>query len=129
MMIEYNGPFADAYQEAIGRYLQERCQEDQYLAQACKDCKKTLLDCLGYVKTEAKRKSHNGVAVISDEQVYEWVVHYILEGGNLEVTEPPKETKKEVRKTPVKEKEQKTAPAMKVVKPQESTDQLMLFDF
>lgn len=57
---------------------------------------KSLDGVLAYVKSEARKQQKDGVAVIPDDEVYGWAVHYILE-DSLDF-EPKAKAKAEVEK-------------------------------
>ncbi|WP_308687267.1 Cas9 inhibitor AcrIIA9 family protein [uncultured Treponema sp.] len=78
-MVDVAEEAKEAYKAAIVKYLQERCRTDKYLAEACKKENKTLDGVIKYIIGEARKKSENNVAVISDAEVYEMAAHYILE--------------------------------------------------
>ena len=59
--------------------LESRCKDDPFLAEACKKQNKTLDGVIKYVTQEARKQAVKNCAVIEDEEVYEWAVHYILE--------------------------------------------------
>lgn len=78
-MVDITEQAKQAYKTAIIGYLCERCKTDTYLAEACKKENKSLDGCIKYVTQQARKKAENNVAVIPDEEVFEWAVHYILE--------------------------------------------------
>lgn len=78
-MVDVTEQAKQAYKTAIIGYLRERCKTDTYLAEACKKENKSLDGCIKYITEQARKKAENNVAVIPDAEVFEWVVHYILE--------------------------------------------------
>lgn len=88
----------------IADYLLTRIETDQCLKEKLEETNKTLKGCIEYVKSEAKKQAENGMAWVSDEEVWEWVVHYYLE-DSLDF-EPKTAASKEEK--PKKEKEPKT---------------------
>lgn len=78
-MVDVTEEAKEAYKSAIVKYLQERCKTDKYLAEACKKENKTLDGVVKYIIGEARKRKDGNVAVISDAEVYEMAVHYILE--------------------------------------------------
>lgn len=68
-----------AYKKAIAAYLIQRAQQDVFLLEAMAKEGKSLDGVLAYVKSEARKQQKDGVAVIPDDEVYGWAVHYILE--------------------------------------------------
>lgn len=78
-MVDVTEEAKEAYKSAIVKYLQERCKTDRYLAEACKKENKTLDGVVKHIIDEARKRKEGNVAVISDAEVYEMAVHYILE--------------------------------------------------
>lgn len=78
-MVDVTEQANQAYKSAIVKYLQERCKTDRYLAEACKKENKTLDGVVKHIIGEARKRKKGNVAVISDAEVYEMAVHYILE--------------------------------------------------
>lgn len=78
-MIDLNAQMDKAYKQAIFKYLKERIKEDDFLAEAIKNPDKSIEGVIAYVKHEAKKQAENGCAWIPDEEVFNWVVHYIME--------------------------------------------------
>lgn len=78
-MVDVTEQAKQAYKSAIVKYLQERCKTDKYLAEACKKENKSLDGVIKYIIGEARKRKEGNVAVISDAEVYEMAVHYILE--------------------------------------------------
>lgn len=67
------------YKRMIAQALQKRMDEDPLFKAKCESSEKTLEGVLSYVKGEARRQSEGGCAVIADEEVYQWAVHYVIE--------------------------------------------------
>lgn len=80
-MVDVTEEAKEAYKSAIVKYLQERCKTDRYLAEACKKENKTLDGVVKHIIGEARKRKEGNVAVISDAEVYEMAVHYILEAS------------------------------------------------
>lgn len=78
-MVDVTEEAKEAYKSAIVKYLQERCKTDRYLAEACKKENKTLDGVVKHIIGEARKRKEGNVAVISDAEVYEMAVHYIIE--------------------------------------------------
>nr|DAQ89153.1 MAG TPA: PcfK-like protein [Caudoviricetes sp.] len=78
-MVDVTEQAKQAYRSAIIKYLHERCKTDKYLAEACKKENKSLDGVIKYIIGEARKRKEGNVAVISDAEVYEMAVHYILE--------------------------------------------------
>lgn len=78
-MVDVTEEAKEAYKSAIVKYLQERCKTDRYLAEACKKENKSLDGVVKHIIGEARKRKEGNVAVISDAEVYEMAVHYIIE--------------------------------------------------
>lgn len=109
----------DANAKAIVAYLSERIKTDTNLAEACNKEKKTVSGMMAYIKQEARKQAVNGMAMIDDQTVYGWAVHYIQEDS----IEEPEPFKMPDYKNPDTE-------AWKVVQPKKQYDITQLtFDF
>ena len=93
------------YAQAIADYLLERIETDECLRAKLEETNKTLKGCVDYVKSEAKKQAEDGVAMIEDNQVYDWCVHYFLE-DNLDF-EPKAKENKEDKKEKIEEETEK----------------------
>lgn len=82
-----------------------------------------LDECIDYIKSEARKKAQNGVAVIEDKEVFGWAVHYFDEGGNVKIEKT--NTSQKVEKV---EKVEKPKPVVKVKKVDNYEGQMSLFD-
>lgn len=67
------------YKKMIAQALQKRMDEDPLFKAKCDSSTKTLDGVLSYVKGEARKRSEGSCAVIADEEVYQWAVHYVIE--------------------------------------------------
>lgn len=67
------------YKRMIAQALQKRMEEDPLFKAKCDSSTKTLEGVLSYVKGEARNQSEGSCAVIADEEVYQWAVHYVME--------------------------------------------------
>lgn len=86
------------YAQAIANYLLNRIETDECLKNKLEETNKSLKGCVGYVKSEAKKEAEDGVAMIEDQQVYEWAVHYFLEDSlDCEPKEKANKKKNEVQ--------------------------------
>ena len=82
------------YAQAIANYLLNRIETDECLKEKLEETNKTLKGCVEYVKKEAKKQAEDNVAIIEDQQVYEWAVHYFLEDSlDFETKEKPSKKK------------------------------------
>ncbi len=113
-----------AYKKIIADHIVKRLDNDEHLLNKMSETKKTLTGCLNYVKSEAKKQAQDGVAVIPDEDVFNWCVHYFLEDSileepkidvknikdeeNVEDEEEDEEENKEITKPALKKKMTKT---------------------
>ena len=71
----------DSQRVVIGQYLKSRFESDEVLRNAYKDKKRTLRDVYEYVINCARELAKNNNAVmVEDKDVYNWAVHYILDG-------------------------------------------------
>ena len=93
------------YAQAIANYLLGRIETDELLKVKLEETNKTLKGCVDYVKSEAKKQAEDGVAMIEDNQVYDWCVHYFLE-ENLNF-EPKEKESKEDKKEKLEEEAEK----------------------
>ena len=93
------------YAQVIANYLLERIETDECLRAKLEETNKTLKGCVDYVKSEAKKQAEDGVAMIEDNQVYDWCVHYFLE-DNLDF-EPKAKENKEDKKEKIEEETEK----------------------
>lgn len=62
--------------DAIKRYLDERAVSDPQFAGRYANPKKSIDECCKYITGEAYAQQQNGVAVLSDDDVYGMAVHY-----------------------------------------------------
>lgn len=74
----------DSQKVIIGRYLRSRFESDETLRNAYKEQKRTLDDVYEHVIHCARElaKNNNGV-MVEDKDVYNWAVHYILDGDEI----------------------------------------------
>jgi hypothetical protein len=70
-------------EEIIKNYLEQRAQTDPGVAMNLQKKGKTIKKCCEYIKAQARKSATNNVAMIQDEVVYGWAVHYYDE-DNLE---------------------------------------------
>ena len=84
----------------IIEYLLTRTDmNDKYLNE-----EKTLKQMVEFIKNNAKKHAQNGIAMIEDETVYSWAIHYFDETNkDLELSnENKQDTVKEEIKKPIK---------------------------
>lgn len=104
----------DEYKKLIVAHLTKRIKEDSGLGDDVAKDGKTLDGCMTYIKDKARKSASNGVAVIKDDQVYEWAEDYY----RSDVVEKP------AAKTPAKP----TPKTIKKPTPIPTSDQVSLFD-
>ena len=82
--------------------------------------------CIDYIKSQARKRAEDGVAVIEDKEVFGWAVHYFDEDGNVEIDNNFKAT----AKVAVKKEEDKPKKEKPVVKKKAEKDdgQMSIFD-
>lgn len=103
----------------IDYLLSREDMNDNYLNE-----EKCLSQMISFIKSEAKKQAKDGVAMIEDEVVYSWAIHYwdeTNESLKLEKVEKKVETKKKDTPKLVKKVSKSTT-----TKPE---GQLTLFDF
>ena len=98
----------------IDYLLNRKDMNEKYLNE-----EKSLKQMISFIKTEAEKESVNGVAMIEDEVVYGWAIHYFDESN--EDLKIQRESKKIEKKPITKEKK-------KVEKNWTPEGQLTLFD-
>ena len=65
--------------QRIADYLLERIETDLPLREKLESTTKTLKGCVDYCKDQARKHAEDGCAIITDDEVFEWCVHYFLE--------------------------------------------------
>lgn len=128
-----------AYKKAIAAYLIQRAQQDRFLLEAMAKEGKSLDGVLAYVKSEARKQQREGVAVIPDEEVYQWAVHYVIEdsldcepkeGLTIETAAKTKKTAAKTKKSVEKATESGAEPVEKPRKTLKAqVDDQLTFDF
>lgn len=105
----------NSQQDKIKAYLDKRAQEDSLFAVTYAKENKNIQDCCSYITSQAKKQAINGCAMIEDDVVYGWAVHYYDEDdikvdktSNMRVSvnnsAPKTEVKKEAPKAKLKPK-------------------------
>lgn len=110
------------YKRMIAQALRKRMDEDPLFKAKCEESSKTLDGVLAYVKREARKQNEGGCAVIADEEVYQWAVHYVIE-DSLDC-ESKAETPKSVAEPDRKKTEEKPKKTLK-----KQLDDQLTFDF
>lgn len=72
------------FESTIKSYLDKRSEEDNLFAKAYAKAGKTIKECCNYIVRQAKKMQQNGCAVVADDIVFGWAVHYYDE-DNVEV--------------------------------------------
>lgn len=62
--------------ETIKQYLDNRAQTDSLFATTYAKPNKNIDECCSYITSQAKKQASKGCAVISDDVVFGWAVHY-----------------------------------------------------
>ena len=91
--------------QRIADYLLKRIETDLPLREKLESTAKTLKGCVDYCKEQARKHAEDGCAMITDEEVFEWCVHYFLEDS---IKEGSKNSSASTNK--VKDKESVTKP-------------------
>ena len=66
-------------EKIIKKYLAQRSLTDDSVARNMKKPNKSIKGCCDYIKKKAKEAAKDNVAMIADEVVYGWAVHYFDE--------------------------------------------------
>ena len=74
--------------KSIFNFLQEKAITDLIFADKLNNSKQTAKDLKTYIESEARKSAKNGCAMIADEVVYGWAIHFIDENikGNENAT-------------------------------------------
>lgn len=116
----------EEYKKMIAKYLSDRCKEDLYLAEAVQKPGKTLDGVIKYVTSEARKKAQGNVAVIPDDEVYSWAVHYILEDS---LDSEPGKAEKPVKEEKKAQKKESDKAELKIVKQEPTIAQELQLTF
>lgn len=123
------------YAQVIADYLLKRIETDECLNNKLLETNKTLKGCIAYVKSEARKQAEDSVAVLTDDEVFELVVHYYLEDSLDYEHKEPKQSKTDKlnKKEELEEITEDKKPVAKEVKPKKNVkedlmEQLSLFD-
>lgn len=97
----------------IAKHINSLCIDDLELASKVASCKKTAEDCYDYIVKKARNYLKNKSGCIEDKIVFEWALHYFLEGGkpsdgDTEKVKPVKKVNKVIKKKEDKKYEQYT---------------------
>lgn len=86
----------------IDYLLSRKDMNEKYLNE-----EKTLTQMIEFIKAKAKEKATNGVAMIEDDEVYSWAIHYFDESNKdlkISKTKSDVEVKEEKKSTVKKNK-------------------------
>lgn len=110
------------FESIIRGYLETMAAQDPLFAETYKKPNKSVAECCKYIKQEAQKLKDGNVAIVENDTVYGWAVHYYDE-DDIKVESTPA--------AKVIASAQKTAP--KPAKPAEpkkpEARQLSIFDF
>ncbi len=83
----------------IDYLLSRKDMNEKYLNE-----EKTLTQMIEFIKSKAKEKATNGVAMIEDDEVYSWAIHYFDESNkDLKISKTKEDVEvKEEKKSTVK---------------------------
>ena len=83
----------------IDYLLSRKDMNEKYLNE-----EKTLIQMIEFIKDKAKEKATNGVAMIEDDEVYSWAIHYFDESNkDLKISKTKEDVEvKEEKKSTVK---------------------------
>lgn len=83
----------------IDYLLSRKDMNEKYLNE-----EKTLTQMIEFIKAKAKEKATNGVAMIEDDEVYSWAIHYFDESNkDLKISKTKEDVEvKEEKKSTVK---------------------------
>lgn len=111
----------------VGQYLLERASADKTIEKAIVDKEVDLKDVYDYITEQAREKAVNGCAMVENEEVYGWAVHYVIDEPKKEKTAEKTEEKKTYVPTKTTTKPVKTVKkeAKKIEEPKD--EQLDLF--
>lgn len=103
LTIEMNALAENDQMRLVAKMLLDEFAKDGNLAKAYFDRKVTLSDVVAFIASEAKKSAVNNCAMISDETVYGWAIHFVQDGevkpkSKPAVTVISKETEEELRK-------------------------------
>lgn len=81
---------SNKFEETIKAHLDKRALEDTLFAATYAKENKNIKDCCAYITGRAKKEASGGCAVISDEEVFGWAIHYYDE-DNIKIEKKKKE--------------------------------------
>lgn len=69
----------DKQLKLVADRLIKQCETESIFVEKILNKNKSLKDCWEYIKSLARKEAKNGCAVIDDETVYGWAIHYFDE--------------------------------------------------
>jgi hypothetical protein len=118
--------------DKVRTYLENKAKAEAEFATIYAKPNKSLEECWKYIVSEARKQAVDQCACISDEDVYNWAVHYYMEDDVKAPSSAPKvkvttdtEPKKTIPLNPVQTSQKKPSKTANNDKP----IQLSLFDF
>ena len=69
----------NTFEKIIKDYVEKFAQGDAVFASKYEKSGKDIEGCCRYIKSEARKQAQNGCAVIKDDEVFGWAVHYFDE--------------------------------------------------
>ena len=93
----------DSSEKIIGQYLVSRFAVDVTLSKAYIEKKRTISDTWEFIIEEARKRLDGKSGAVADSEVFQWAVHYVLDGPEheQEESEKPKEQKELNEKQPL----------------------------
>ena len=83
----------NTFEKIIKDYVEKFAQGDAVLASKYEKSGKDIEGCCRYIKSEARKQAQNGCAVIKDDEVFGWAIHYFDEGLKAPKDSPRAEVK------------------------------------
>lgn len=100
------------YEAVILAEMKRRASTDPLLAQGLESKDKSISECFRYVTEQARKEATNNCAMVEDQKVYGWAVHYYIEPKEVIDAElapkgakkaPSKEAMKKIHSNPLLE--------------------------
>lgn len=66
----------NSFQDIIKAYLDKRAKKDSLFAVTYAKQNKSIEECCSYIRSQAKKQADSGCAMIEDDVVFGWAVHY-----------------------------------------------------
>lgn len=121
----------NTFEKTIKAHLDKVAETDAAFAE--KYNPEGIAGCCKYITAEAKKRAQNGCAIIADEEVYGWAVHYFDEGLDAPKEEIPVrvQTTADPNVMRIREAEKPIQALKQALKPKKGADdaQMSLFNF